>query len=491
MAKTCTSLYVGESAITALVLRGKRPHRWGTVALDEGTVKDGVILDQEAVAAKLRELWSSQHLGIRQVVAGISGINCLYRVLSFPELPASLLSEAVTREASRTLGVPMEQVYVSWQTISSGRDETRVYLAAAPRNTVDTLVRTLRKAGLNPGIMDLRPLALARTTPERKAILVDVQPASLDIVVRMDGNPAVVRSVSLPRADPLEEKVPIVREELRRAITFFNASHSDQPVSPEVPLLVSGELADQEEVWPRLTGEEVRPVRPLPPPVDTPRGFPTHKYIANIGLAFKETLSQRERDTYSPIDFNALPEEYRPKKKPISEILYTPILIGGIALVALGAYLNITELERTQELRTQWSNTNEILLEVTARVRDEQTALQEDIASLEKQVTAAQQEFEQTSSALSSAYEELTATRRTANADLATINDALGTEGVDLTSLAHSIDTVQLKGVADNKDGVFAYARFLRGSRRFNPVVITEMSQAGERMTYTIILGKE
>ncbi|MFW6125894.1 MAG: pilus assembly protein PilM [Chloroflexota bacterium] len=491
MARSCTSVYIGESAIRALELHGKRPHRWGMVPLEEGAVRDGVILDEEAVVGKLRDMWISQQVGSRRVVAGISGINCLYRVLTFPELPDSLLPEAVNREAARTLGIPMDQVYVSWQRIGSRGEEARVYLAAAPRNAVDRLIRTLRRAGLNPAIMDLRPLAIARTTTEQNALLLDLQPASLDIVVRMDGNPAVVRSVSLPREDPLEEKVPIIREELRRAVTFFNASHPEQPVGPDVPLLVSGELADQEEAWPRIAGGETRPVKPLPPPVDTPRDFPAHEYTANIGLAFKETLSQRELRAYSPVDFNALPEQYRPKPTPVSQILYLPAVIAGVALVALAAYLTIPQLDQTEELRSQLAQTNRTVVELTAQVKDRQVTLEEEIAGLEDEVAAAEQKYEKTTSALSSTREGMISTRHMVNADLATINDGLGGEGIHLSSLNHGLGSVQLSGAGDNEYDVFTYATFLRASGRFQPVVITDMSRSGERISYAIFLGKE
>lgn len=165
--------------------------------LEPGLVKGGVILNQDTVVGKVEELWQTQGIGTRKVIAGISGINCLYRLITLPELPKNILPAAVKREAARILAIPMEQVYLSWQTLPTLKGETLVYLIASPRNSVDALISTLRKAGLNPYLMDLKPLALARTSTESKAILIDVQPSNFDIVVLMEGIPQVVRSLPL------------------------------------------------------------------------------------------------------------------------------------------------------------------------------------------------------------------------------------------------------------------------------------------------------
>ena len=159
MAKKATTIYIDDSAIWVLVTKGKQPRKWSSTPLEPGMVKGGVVHDEDAVAAKLRELWKDKRIEKRRVIAGVSGINCLYRLITLPELPKDMLPEAVRREAARILAVPLEQLYLSWQTLPSPRGEALIYLAASPRNSVDTLISTLRKARLKPRLMDLKPLA--------------------------------------------------------------------------------------------------------------------------------------------------------------------------------------------------------------------------------------------------------------------------------------------------------------------------------------------
>ena len=475
-----TTIYVDDSAIWVLVARGRQLRSWANMPLEPGLVKDGVILDEDAVAREVRELWRAKDIGARKVIAAISGISCLYRLITLPELPKDLLPEAVRREAGRVLGVPLGQVYLSWQPLPSVRGETLVYLAASPRNSVDSLISTLRKAGLDPYLMDLKPLAIARTTTESKAIVIDLQPTNFDIVVMMEATPEVVRSLSLPRESSLEEKARVIREELDRAVTFYNSGHMDKPIGATVPVLVSGELAQQEDIWKLLVGRAGHPVQMLPLPMEPPEGFPSSQYATNIGLALKE-LSPEKGVAYSLVNFNALPEVYIPKPRPISEILFVPTIVAGIALVALVAFLNVTSLTNTTALRDELVIMSQRVASQLAQTKD----MSSEIAALKEQISS----VEATANAFSTTLSDFAAGRDEVNGDLSEINSRLP-GAVDLQSVTHSGATLTVKGLADDEGAIFRYAKDLRAGGRFALVVITDVHEVELRMGFTLTLTK-
>ena len=477
MAKEATTIYIDDSAIWILKTRGRQPRKWASMPLEPALVKDGAILDQDAVAGKVRELWQTQGIGTRKVIAGISGINCLYRLITLPELPKNILPEAVKRESARILAIPMGQVYLSWQTLPTLKGETLVYLVASPRNSVDALISTLRKARLNPYLMDLKPLALARTSTESKAIIIDVQPSNFDIVVLMEGIPEVVRSLPLTQEALLEEKIPLIREELERAITFYNSSHMETPIEATVPILVSGELAQQRDAWKLLLRRQPHPIQALPSPMDTPEGFPASQYTTNIGLALKEVLaSEKGALAYSLVNFNALPEAYLPKPRSISEILFVPVIIAGIALLTLGAYANITASALTSALRSELAAINQLTISAQAQTEDI-VALAEEASSLEA-----------TAATFATTLDNFSAGRDEVNGDLGQINEAFGQKTLKL-DVDHRGDTITVKGLLD-KDAVFTYAENLRATGRFALVVITDMHQEEQQIGFTLTLTK-
>ena len=481
MAKEATTIYVDDSAIWVLKTRGRQVKKWASMPLEPGLIKDGTILDENAVAAKVKELWQTQGIGTRKVIAGINGINCLYRLISLPELPKNILPEAVNREADRILAIPLEQLHLSWQTLPVSKEGTLVYLVASPRNSLDTLISTLHKAGLNPYLMDLRPLALARTVTEPEAIIVDVQPGNFDVVVLMEGIPQVVRSLSLAQEASLEEKIPLIREELERAITFYNSSHAtDKHIGATVPILISGELAQQQDTWKLLLGKLGHPVQALPSPVEAPENFPLSQYTTNVGLALKEVLaSEKGAIAYSLVNFNALPEIYLPKPHPISEILFVPVITVGIVLLALGAYANITASTSTTDLRANLASINQMATSAQAQIKNV-VALTEEASSLEA-----------TAAAFATTLDSFSAGRDDVIGDLAKINGCLpGAQEDKPLKVTHDGDTLIVEGLF-GRDDVFGFAEDLRASGRFTLVVITNMSQdEQQQIRFTLRLSK-
>ena len=483
MAREQASLYIDDAAIYVLLSRGRQVVKWGSVPLEPGLVAEGLIRDEDAVAAKLTALWQSQGIGAKRVIAAISGISYLSHVITIPELPPEMLAEAVTREASAALAVSPEEVYISWQILSTVPGEIKIYVSALPRDSVDILLATLRKAGLDIHLADVKPLAIARTSNEPLAIMVDVQPAGFDIVILAEGMPQVVRSLPLSAEVPLEENLPTIIEELDRSVIFYNSAHMDKPLDITVPISVSGELAAREDIWEQISGRQNRPVQVMTPPMEVPGGFPVSRYVTNMGLALKEVLAgERGAIAYSKIDFNALPEVYRPKARKLADILLVPTIVAGLGLVAIAAFFTVTVSVHNRELRSELEALNQKMVAEHVTAQDI-TALNANVASVEA-----------TKDAFAADLDAFLANRDKVNGDLWEANECLpgravlhkmalstkettGAAGEALTEY-----TLTLEAYTTNEESIMRYGDDLRASGRFDLVVIT--SVGGEPGTY-------
>lgn len=483
MARDAIAVYIDDASIRLLSIGGRRPRQWAIEPLEAGLVRDGFIVDEPAVAARIRTMWAKEQPGSQRVIAGISGINCLYRLLSLPELPKALLPEAVRREASRVLGVPLEQIYISWQTLPAKPGETLVYVAAAARTTVDSIIRTLKKANLSPYMMDIAPLALARSTAEPSALIVDLESASLDIVVKMGGMPEVIRSVSVARATSTAERLNVVRQELQRAVTFYNSSHPDAPVPDDVPILVAGDLGQQQDLWQGLLGRVERRVATLQPPVESPEGFVPSLYAHTVGLVLKQTAG-RAAEGYSRINLNALPEVYIPKPRPMSQLLFPPaLLVGALAIAAVG-YMLFTTQAFTQALRDRAEANNQLVTSLGAQITTERKVLEQQRDSLSADATRREARAETLDSRLRSFAEQ----EQQLNADLGEIHRT--PSGVNLDTISYGGSVANLNGWGDSESAVFNYARQLRASGKFTLVVITSMRTDDVQTAFEMVLYK-
>ena len=483
MAKKVVTLYIDDISIRLLVAKGKRVQKWARLPLEPGLVKDGVILDETQVVDKLKELFTLTNVSPGKVIAGLSGLNSLYRLITLPELPEAVREEAVKHEARRVIPVSLDQVHLAHQALPAAKGETLLFLTAFPRNAADALIKTLRQAGVEPYLMDLAPLALCRNVNEPRAIIVNLWSANLDIVIMADRLPQVIRSLSVPSdATSLSGILPTITEELERTIAFYNSSHLEQPLDSTVPLLVSGDLAETPESWQSLTGEAGYSVSALTSPMEYPDGFDPSQFMVNIGLVLKELQPEQWEGNFSLVNFNALPGTRLSKGRPKVGILI-PIAIAAIGIGALVYAVPIVQnsMAQTADVRFQLQTTQDLVAQQQKHI----AALREQIAQIPppEPLEAAALVFETTFTNLGEVRElvdkDLSQIASLAPADIALLygGDKVTISAGPLSDadISHSIEQVTVTGRALDEAAIFKYARALRSSGRFYLVVISSI----------------
>jgi len=465
MAKKIKTLFISDNAVNLVVVEKKRVKKWASLPLESGLVSQGLVQDEAKVADEVTKLFKLAKVGARRVIAGLSGVNSLYRLISLPELPEAILPEAVRQEARRVIPVPLDEVYLSYQLLPAAMGETRIFLATFPRNEADVLIRTLRRAGVEPYLMDLAPLALCRTLDEPRAIIVNARLDHLDVVIMEDRLPQLIRTLSLPvEAASLSERLPAITEEVDRTVAFYNSSHKEKPLDSSVPMFVCGDPVQAPESWQSLAGKLKCPVSILPSPVGSPDSFDPNEYMVNIGLALKELLPQGEGANFSLVNFNALPEVYLPRRLHLSSILVPIGLIIGIGLLVYMGFLVRNKADYTSVLRSQ-------LTPVESRITQEQKKI-EMLQGQVKEVEAGIAPVQAVAKIFDTTFTSLELGREGVDRELTDIVNLLpGT--VSLTEVNHGGNSVTVCGIAPDEDDIFRYARDLRS--KFASIAISSI----------------
>jgi len=471
MAKKVTTLFIRDTSINLLVMKGDQIEKWVSSPLEPGLVSQGLIVEEDQVAEQAKQLFKQEKVKTDKVIVGLSGRDSLYRVVTLPELPEAVLPEAVRREAKRTIPTPLEEVYVSYQRLPESEEGNRVFLATFPRNLVDALVRTLRKAGIKPYIMDLAPLALCRIPDEPRSIIVNARLDHLDIMVVADRVPQLIRTLSLSgEAEPLEEKLPLIKEEFDRTVAFYNSTHMEKPLDSSVLVFVCGELAEVPDTWQSLVGESGYSVSALPSPVEPPEGFNPNEFMVNIGLALKELRSEKEGANFSLVNFNALPEAYLPEQFSIVRVLIPVGIVVGVAVIV---FVGISVMHNRTQIELLRSNVA-VAERSVSQEQAEVTALTTEVASTEG-----------IADTLRSTLTSVQRNRTTIHEDLQEIHKLAG-EIVTLTTVSHTGGSVTVTGAAPDVDEMFGYARELRESGRFSSVWISSIANEGRSFTFAL-----
>jgi len=470
------SLYIDDFSIRLLITTGKGVKKWAELPLESGLVKDRVIVDEVAVASAIRRLFDTEGLKTRRVITSLSGLHCVSRLITLPRLPKSLLPEAIMREAERLLPVPLEKFYLSWQTISRGKDEINIFLIAFPRDAADALTKTLRKAGLDPYLIDVKPLALARVVDKSTAIVADVQHNELDIVVIVDRIPQLIRTISLPRENQSrQKKMAVIREELDRTINFYNSSHGDNPLDSDIPIFVSGELVKESEEGITLAGNLKTFAIPLLSPIKYHRALPPSRYMVNVGLALKKV--SQSKNTGSLVNLNTLPQANQPKARSLGEIIFVPGIVVALAALAFPIMFVQSAAAETESLRSKVNFINQRYHQVQAQ-KKAITELQAQVSRIDancKNLTQTLQDFEE-------GHESV-------NNDLAIVTSGLSSN-LELNGIAYTDDKLSVSGTAPDEALILGYAKKLRASDRFKRVIVSVTEKTGEEMSFTFTLIK-
>jgi type IV pilus assembly protein PilM len=467
MAERVMTLYFEDSGIKLLIAKGRKAEHWANLPLDPGLVAGGVIVDENRVANKVKEIIasvkSSPISGKGKVVVGLSGRDSLYRVISLPILEKSLLAEAVTREAGRVLPVSLDQLYLAYQRIPGNENETRVFVAAFPKKTTDILIKTLRLAGITPRVLDLAPLALCLSLNESRAIIADARLDSLSIMVIAERVPQVIRSLSLQSEErAISENISTISEEFSRTVAFYNSSHQQAPLDSSVPVFVSGDLANAPDTWPALVGKLDSKVAILPSAIQYPEDFPVSEFIINLGLATKELALEKEPGNYSLVNLNALPPTAMPKPINPLRIIVPVVAVLGI----VGCYYMWNNLQTTKK-----DNVSLQAQETTKKSQITNNA--KEVATLTEQNRVAQTQIQpivDAANIFKSKLTGITGARTLTDSEVHEII-ALQPESVVISGVSYTAGAQTVTGSSGTAANILSYAQALRDTGDFTTVV--------------------
>jgi type IV pilus assembly protein PilM len=203
--RTAIGLDIGTSVVRAAELSfgrgGLTLERFGQVVLPDGAVRDGEVVDVEAVSQTLRQLWSATGFGHKRVMMGVANQRVIVRQLELPWMEQDELRASLAFQVQDFLPMAVDQAELDFfpleQVATEGGGGTlRGLLVAAARETVLANVRCAERAGLSVAGVDLSSFAVLRAMGRQTSLEVDTE-ALIDIGARVTN--IIVHSAGVPR----------------------------------------------------------------------------------------------------------------------------------------------------------------------------------------------------------------------------------------------------------------------------------------------------
>ena len=165
-------LDISDVSLKIIQLKKKRKFlglaSWGEVKIKPGIVVEGEIKDEAALVEAIKELLGvvkGKKLKTNYVVASLPEQKAFLQIIQMPLLTPEELKTAIRFEAENYIPLPIEKVYLDFRIVPpfhDHKDHLDILIAALPKQTVNPYVSCLEKAGLNPVVLEIESLSVAR-----------------------------------------------------------------------------------------------------------------------------------------------------------------------------------------------------------------------------------------------------------------------------------------------------------------------------------------
>ena len=216
--KTTVGLDIGSGLIkVAVVDHSKKEPELTKVAvqpLQQDAIVEGEVMDPGVVAEAIQSALSAAGVKSKAVVTAVGGRDVIIKKIQIERVKEQQARELMRWEAEQHVPFDMESVELDFQILDPDAEglEMNVLLVAAKRELVDSKVRVLTDAGLEPAIVDVDAFALHNAF-------------ELNHPDAMQGMVALVNiGHDVTNINILEEGVPILTRDLTLGTRHFKES---------------------------------------------------------------------------------------------------------------------------------------------------------------------------------------------------------------------------------------------------------------------------
>jgi type IV pilus assembly protein PilM len=241
--------------MTAIQLTGSgnrvKLSRFHETPLPDGLVVDGEIVDADLFGRELKTFVSKNGLKGRSAQVGVSNQKVIVRNIEMPEMTEAEMLGAIEYQAQDYIPIPVEDAVLDFQilgrrTDSEGQPRQEVLLVAAQRGMIDTLLASLKHAGLKVAGVDVSSLALVRALvpstgllddPGRAGVcrgIVDISSSVSTLVVAVDDALKFTRVINFSS----DRFARVIADE--RGVPFEDATRLSHSVGLPGPLAPEG-----------------------------------------------------------------------------------------------------------------------------------------------------------------------------------------------------------------------------------------------------------
>ena len=229
--------------LAAAELQGNRVVRAVSRELPDGIVRDGEVSNPDALADALKAFASESQLP-KRVRLGVTNQQIVVRVIELPVIDDEKQRDSAVRfQAAETIAMPLDEAVLDYQVAghtqsADGRPQMQVVVVAARRKMIETLIESVKRAGMKVDGIDLDAFALVRALaakdggPQDAACVYCHLAGVTNLAVVVGANCFFTRPLSAVWDD--FDAVTRLADEIRLSIDYYMTQPQAKPVGQVV-----------------------------------------------------------------------------------------------------------------------------------------------------------------------------------------------------------------------------------------------------------------
>ena len=256
---------IGSYAIKVVEIelnkKGRFLKNFGIIGLPRHSIREGDIVEQEAVAEALKKLFKNLKIRNQNVAVALSGYPVMAKRISLPNSKREEIEATIHNQAEQYIPFDINDVNLDFdildkeETLSEGEDENEeksldVMLVAAKKDVINAYVNLLVAADLNPGVLDVDVFALQNAaelsiTDEKEGYaIVNVGAEELGINTVVNGTSLFSRDSSFGGTQITELIMSHFDVDFEMAEEIKLGAVQDRPWDQKLKASVSGVVSD-------------------------------------------------------------------------------------------------------------------------------------------------------------------------------------------------------------------------------------------------------
>ena len=256
---------IGSYAIKVVEIelnkKGRFLKNFGIIGLPRHSIREGDIVEQEAVAEALKKLFKNLKIRNQNVAVALSGYPVMAKRISLPNSKREEIEATIHNQAEQYIPFDINDVNLDFdildkeETLSEGEDENEeksldIMLVAAKKDVINAYVNLLVAADLNPGVLDVDVFALQNAaeliiTDEKEGYaIVNVGAEELGINTVVNGTSLFSRDSSFGGTQITELIMSHFDVDFEMAEEIKLGAVQDRPWDQKLEASVSGVVSD-------------------------------------------------------------------------------------------------------------------------------------------------------------------------------------------------------------------------------------------------------